>query len=162
VCSAGGMRGWRGCKHTARHAATVDGSDGKGGAFRAARTTWTPDRTGDGGGGGNGIPSLRRRRRRISLRRTTAVAATDADDALGRRRQPYYTHRHRRREAERDVPPADTLVRTPESIISAAVVGPPRTPTSTMVRPPVTTKLLLGLYSLFYSCTIALDGKKPI
>jgi len=39
---------------------------GEGGAFRAARTTWTPDRAG-GGGGGNGIASLRRRR--ISLRR---------------------------------------------------------------------------------------------
>jgi len=28
-----------------------------------------------------------------------------------------------------------------------------------MVRPPVVTKLVLGLYSLLYSCTIALDGK---
>lgn len=52
-----------GCKHT-RHAATVD-SAGEGGAFRAARTTWTQDRT--DGGGGSGIPSLRRRH--ISLRR---------------------------------------------------------------------------------------------
>jgi len=119
------LKGWRGCKHT-RHTTTVDGSDGKGGAFQAARTTWTSDRTGDGGGSRIGIPSLRRRRRRrcISLRRATAVAATDADDALGRRRQPYYTHRHRRREAERDDPPADTLVRTPEGIISTVIAGP--------------------------------------
>lgn len=65
VYSVGGLKC---CKHT-RHVATVDGSlGGEGGAFRAARTTWTPDRAG-GGGGGSGIPSLRRRRRRISLRR---------------------------------------------------------------------------------------------
>lgn len=95
---------------------------------------------------------------------TTAVAATDADDALGRRRQPHYAHIASAAEAERDDRPADTLVRTPESIIFAAAssAGPPKTSISTMVRPPMTTKLLLGLYSLFYSCTIALDGKKPI
>lgn len=110
-------RGWtegmEGCKHT-RHVDSV----GEGGAFRAARTTWTPDRT--GGGGGSGIPSLRRRR--ISLRRqsptpmpTTHSVAVDSH---------IRTHRQRRRSR---VSPADTLVRTPESIIfaSAADEGPP-------------------------------------
>ncbi|KAE9522540.1 hypothetical protein AGLY_017061 [Aphis glycines] len=143
-----------GCKHT-RRAATVD-SVGEGGAFRAARTTWTPDRT--GGGGGSGIPSLRRRR--ISLRRQSPTPMpTTHSVAVDNRR--YYAHIANAAEVESRRPTLWYGLRRASSL-------PPlptrdlhrRTPILAMVRPPVTTKLLLGLYSLFYSCTIALDARR--
>jgi len=60
VCVPWRAEGMEGCKHIRQC------RGGEGGAFRAARTTWTPDQA-DGGGSGSGIPSLRRQR--ISLRR---------------------------------------------------------------------------------------------
>ncbi|CAH1732597.1 uncharacterized protein LOC114129278 [Aphis gossypii] len=140
-----------GCKHT-RHAATVD-SVGEGGAFRAARTTWTPDRT---GGGGRGIPSLRRRR--FSLRRQSPTPMpTTHSVAVDNRR--YYAHIANAAEVESRRPTLWYGLRRASSLLPLPTRDlHRRTPIVAMVRPPVTTKLLLGLYSLFYSCTIALDA----
>lgn len=91
---------------------------------------------------------------------TSAVADTDADDALGCRRQPYYAYIANAAEVESHRPTLWYGLRRTSSLAplpTRDLHG--RTPILAMVRPPVTTKLLLGLYSLFYSCTIALDGK---